>query len=382
MKMNRALRTWTVGILLGWMSAGLAGECRLSVISPDQVTQLLLGKTRVEFSQLADRGEAWVEAFVQRARGTGVSSSPQGPRSREVVEANNWVRSITESWAPQGESFVWLPTGQAQQGWARQVRHARVVGVERLGGGTNGVVKVTQVDGQGQRFQSIFKPLAQSAPVRDGFFETHPQDFLRFLFHVREIRAQAIYGRILQSYWRHGGRAPIQLPETLEAVLVHEGKSYGVGSLQQWSMGLEVEAVRRQDPTRVAYWRGTREWQEMEVVVRVLDYLFGNSDRFPKKPGEEAIKNLMVEMRRDGDREVLVRANLIDNGLGVPGHRDFSIDQAPVNAHLPRALVLALHDVYQARQLMRRQEESYFPSWALDDLYARWGEVVNRYPTR
>ncbi|MCC7404619.1 MAG: hypothetical protein IT288_09510 [Bdellovibrionales bacterium] len=382
MKVNYLGWAVLVGIILGLVPLGLAGECRLSIISPDQVTQLLLGKSRIEFSQLSDRGEAWVEAFMQRARGVGVSSSREVPRSREVIDANNWIRTITESWAPNGESFVWLPTSQSHLGWARQVRRSRIVGVERLGGGTNGVLKVIQADDQGQRFQSIFKPLAQSAPVRDGFFETQPKEFLRFLFHVREVRAQSFYGRILESYWRHGGHAPIHVPETLEAVLVHEGKSYGVGSLQQWSMGLEVEAVRRQDPTRVAYWRGTREWQEMEVVVRVLDYLFGNSDRFPKKPDEEAIKNLMVEMRRDGDREVLVRANLIDNGLGVPGHRDFSIDQAPVNAHLSRALVLALHDVYQARQLMRRQEESYFPSWALDDLFARWGEIVNRYPNR
>ncbi|MCB0386274.1 MAG: hypothetical protein KDD43_12850, partial [Bdellovibrionales bacterium] len=375
-----------VFLLTGWLQA-FGGTCRPLNVSPGMVDQLLAGHLQVDFTRDPALGEVWIEALLPKTRGIGLSEIRGEPEAGEVVKANEWIKKISESslMAPVTtpglhSSFVWLSSSRSSAGWAKKVKLAPVVSVKRLGGGTNGVYRVTQLDASGKEFHSVFKPLGASRPVQDAYYQRNAKDFLRFLFHVREVRAESLYGRILQAYWRHGGQAPIHLPETLEAVLVFEGKSYGVGSLQKWAMGTEVESIRQSDPTRFAFWRGTQRWQEMESVVRVLDYIFGNSDRFPKKDGEESVKNIFVEMGWMEGREVLRRANLIDNGLGLPGHRDYTIDQIPIGDHVPWTLKKALHEVIGQEMEIRREQEAFFPREGLDEVFRRWREVINRYP--
>ncbi|MCB0367189.1 MAG: hypothetical protein H6624_14920 [Bdellovibrionaceae bacterium] len=385
---NLVIQSWLIlTICFGFAAESTAGSCRPTNVSEGQVTSLLNGKADLAVMPDRAHAESLLERLLVRTRGMELSESRGEPRSHEVEAANQWIKKITESRGMDGRdplsqepSFVWLPSMKSSEGWAQKVRTSSVVGVKALGGGTNGVYRVTQVDNSGREFHSVFKPVGESRPVRSGYAKTNPRDFLRFLFHVREIRAESLYGWILQAYWRNGGIAPVHVPETLEVVLVHKGKSYGVGSLQKWAMGMEVEGVRQSDPTRFAFWRGTREWQEMESVVRVLDYIFGNSDRFPKKDGEEAVKNLFVEMDWVDGREILRRANLIDNGLGVPGHRDYTIDQIPLADHVPWALKKALHEVIGQEATIRQEQKDYFPREGLDDVFQRWQQVLQRYP--
>ena len=369
---------------LGFSPELNASLCRERQAEIPGIEVILEGKAVLNPASLGSQAEYWLEQLLPRTRGKKLWNVSDLASADEVVRANEVIQKITSfqvtELGKKPGSRVWVPAGQSQAGWAQKLRLSKVISMEPLGGGTNGAYRVVHEDNKAQRFFTVFKPLAESRPVQDKYYQKNPRDFLRFLFHVREVRASSLYKPILKKYWDKGGKAPIHLPETVEGVLVHKGKSYGVGSFQKWAKGLEVEDIRDLDPTRIEHWRGTEQWREAEAVVRVLDYVFGNSDRFPKKDGEEAIKNIFAEMEWNNEREILRRMNLIDNGLGIPGHIDFTIDQIPIAKHVPRALKEALHELISQEALIRQQQENHFPQWGLDDVFRRWRQVLIRYP--
>jgi hypothetical protein len=172
----------------------------------------------------------------------------------------------------------------------------------------------------------------------------------------REVSAVAIIEDFLKNASsRRQGLSPIALPVTVEALLVYEGQSYGLGSIQ---MFVEAEA-------------STKEFVEqsgLEPRLRTIDYILGNPDRLSNFglgiPHYETPN--YANILRDS-RTGLV--SLIDNAFGRPGPREFSLKYAPPAEQIPTDLADAILTFDTVR--FRVSHSALLPPEGIEDVIAR-----------
>ncbi len=366
-----------------------AAECALTTFSSAEFDRdfrrlviSFLGESKLSDSNT-------LEILMPLSRGIHLSGGESHPISREVVLANNAIMRITERL---GRTYI----SERQAGnygnstvikqWVSWLAEADAIKVNSLGGGVNDSKKVTfRHRGDGSERVMVYKSLAGSLPVRDGYFDANPIDFRRFIFHAREVRSHDFYEFILSRYRENGGRATIDVPTTLEGALVVNGEAYGVGSFQEFQKGfVDLNEFQSKDWQAWEVLRSTPEWREAEAVLRTIDFIYGNSDRLRKRENENIDKNLMIDVTvtRNENGQVSARLNgirLIDNGIGLPGHSDYTIDLAPVRDHVPPALraALASRNENDFKELTKDQSNFIYPA-GIQDYIRRFVEAQNR----
>jgi hypothetical protein len=134
-----------------------------------------------------------------------------------------------------------------------------------------------------------------------------------------------------------------------------------------------------------------REWQDIAVVIKVLDYTFGNIDRLIV-PGVKIDydKNLMVNFfdpNAAAANQTAVQSlrpwtplgvALIDNGLGLPGRDWYTSDKLVSAKDMPAGLREAFLSQQDKVDGLLASEVDYFVDWGLRDFAKRYDQVVKR----
>jgi hypothetical protein len=241
--------------------------------------------------------------------------------------------------------------------------HEPIARVEPLGGGKNTTLLVTFVNG----VRGVFKPMTGELGYGDRARST---DWILF---PREVSAYDLVERGLFE----GGERRAFVPVTVETVLVHDGVTYGVGSLQFFEEGfVSLSKLIAEKPADWERLRATREWHEAEAFARTVDFMLGNYDRFPNtKHRNGNLSNVMVKLEADGS----FRMALIDNGIGRnvdPGRWDFGLDNCPLREHIPAELKRAILEFDESA--VRRRYATSLPADGLEEFFARVRAVRER----
>ena len=129
--------------------------------------------------------------------------------------------------------------------------------------------------------------------------------------------------------------------------------------------------------------RSSPLWKESESVVRTVDFVYGHSDRFRKKPGENMDKNVMIQVDAgvdSGGRYVRLQGvGLIDNDLGVPGHADFDISLAPIREHVSDPMKKAINSISaEELEVTITREKPFLPMNGIRDYARRLRDIAAR----
>ena len=248
--------------------------------------------------------------------------------------------------------------------------HEPIVSVETLGGGWNETYLV--------KFQSghfgVFKPFVGQKNM--GPDQSAWKNRVAF---VRETTAVSIVEDFLGNrVSREQGHSKITVPETQEILLVHNGVSYGLGSVQLYVHGVEnASALQTRAPQEWSRLLQSKEWSEFEVRGRILDYVLGNPDRFEyagfRIPHYAAsnYNNIMIPKNLKGPSDL--QFVLIDNAFGRPGLPDFSAKYLPDAKQIPGDLARAIMNFDEAA--FRKQFRETLPEDGVNDVILRIHEL-------
>lgn len=216
--------------------------------------------------------------------------------------------------------------------------HEPIVSIRNLGGGWNETKVVTFANGQ----RAVFKPFFGQRNIRG------PQGWSTRLAFTREVTAVPIIEDFLGNRRsRESGVSSVVVPETVEVILAHQGKSYGLGSLQAFKDGFETAGpLRKTNPARWTELTEDPLWVPLEARIRTIDFILGNPDRF-ENPGFSVehyklanLNNLLIgQVERSG-----IEVALIDNALGRPGKPEFDIKYLPSADKIPVDLAEAVKE--------------------------------------
>lgn len=334
------------------------------------------------------------------ARGVNLSLKNGIAASYEVYLANEAIRSIVER---RKKTYV-APFqaaahrfGKEAEKLAKSISGAEIVSIRKLdeNAGVNDslIVSMKFKDESTQKF--LFKSAAGAKSFLDKYYDKNPNDFLNFINFTREARAANFYHLILDNMPKdESPGAELFVPTTLEVALYHDGVSYGMGSLQRFVDPTFEDIVEHQNGHRKD-WQNTiskmREWQDIAVVIKVLDFTFGNIDRLIV-PGvkNDYDKNLMVKFfdpNATADSQTGTQAMrpwsplgvaLIDNGLGLPGRDWYTTDKLVSAKDMPSGLKAAIRSQQEKVDGLLAGEVEYFVDWGLRDFAKRYKQVVQR----
>lgn len=179
--------------------------------------------------------------------------------------------------------------------------------------------------------QAIFKPMGSEPGYAN---LERPAEHILF---TREVNAYDMAEHWLgNARARERGQSHVEVPTTAEVVLVHQGVSYGVGSLQYVQPGLVAIAdFMRSHPTDWAKLTHAPAWQETLDRIRTIDFLLGYAERLANSRfGRNQFDHLMIHYESK-DRFTLV---MIENGIRRGSARGIEIDNLPAKEHIPHDL--------------------------------------------
>jgi hypothetical protein len=334
------------------------------------------------------------------ARGVNLSLKNGVAASYEVYLSNEAIKGIV---ARKKKTYV-APFqasshrfGKETEKIAKSIAGAEILAIRKLNenAGVNDSLIVTMKfkDETTQKF--LFKSAAGSKSFSDKYYDKNPNDFLNFINYTRESRAANFFHLILDNMPKaESQNADVFVPLTLEVALFHDGVSYGMGSLQRFVDPSYVDIVEHQNGHRKD-WQSTiskmREWQDIVVVIKVLDFTFGNIDRLIV-PGvkNDYDKNLMVKFfdpnAAAADQTTAqglrpwspLGVALIDNGLGLPGRDWYTSDKLVSAKDMPAGLKEAFRGQQDRVDGLLASEVDYFVDWGLRDFAKRYNQVLKR----
>ncbi len=340
---------------------------------------MLLGQSKLS-------NEFTIQSLNLMARGVALSMKDRQYASYETNLANRSVRFIIDR---RKENYI-APFQARGYRFASEVdetveklKNAKIEKIKALSAnkGINESLIVTFRYEDGQTSKFLYKPATGTDPFTIYYYDDAPNDFLNFINFTRESRAANFQHLVLDPLTKidpQFGR--IFTPLTLEVALYHNGHSYGLGSLQKFVDPSYTDIMESQR-TETDKWHrsifGSRAWQEASVVVKTLDFLFGNNDRM-LVPGvkDDYDKNMMVQFKDDGT--TLKGVALIDNGIGIPGRDWYTIDKLVSPSDMPLALKEALRAAEPQLDAMLAKEVHYFVPWGLQDFRKRYYQVLDR----
>jgi hypothetical protein len=344
--------------------------------------------------------ELTIQTLNLIARGVNLSLKNGAAASYEVYLANEAIRGIV---ARKKKTYV-APFqasshrfGKETEKLAKSISGAEILSIRKLkeNAGVNDSLIVTMKFKDDTTAKFLFKSAVGSKSFTDKYYDKNPNDFLNFINYTREARAANFFHLILDNMPKSSEQsADVFVPLTFEIALYHDGVSYGLGSLQRFVDSSYVDIVEHQNGHR-SEWQNTisnmREWQDIAVVIKVLDYTFGNIDRLIV-PGVKIDydKNLMVKFfdpnaaAADQTAAQSLRpwtplgVALIDNGLGLPGRDWYTSDKLVSAKDMPAGLREAFLSQQDKVDGLLASEVDYFVDWGLRDFAKRYNQVVKR----
>lgn len=267
------------------------------------------------------------------------------------------------------------------------LEHEPVESVKKLGGGLNETLLVKFKNGK----KAVFKP--RSGEV--AFSSNDPQwvDFPR----------EASFSPLVEEFLGNAASAesPVAVTKAVPAVLVHDGKNYGLGSLQNFADGyFNIEEISG-NPRYAKVWETIMkqpQWTALTSRIRAIDYIAGNYDRLPLNinyrinPKNFLIRLDDVDFTDPAKAEAQLRhanwdhlhAVLIDNGLGRnsvdAGKFDINgFGHFPLRQDVPPDLREAILHFDEAR--FREAMKDRLPAFGIDDVIRRVRDAQNRLRT-
>jgi hypothetical protein len=270
------------------------------------------------------------------------------------------------------------------------LKHEPIQSVKALGGGINETLLVTFQNGD----KAVFKP-------RAGEF-SYKANLEQYVDYIREVSFNPLAEDFLGNQSaREAGKSPLLVTKSEVAAFAFEGKSYGVGSIQNFKNGyFDVEKISG-DPRYAAVWQEVKkqpEWAALTNRIRAIDYIAGNYDRLALDINYRSTpKNFMLKLEgidfSDPEKAVQqlkgadwskLQAALIDNGLGrnsVDAEK-FNIDgfgHFPLRADIPPDLREAILHFDEAKY--RESMKNLLPAFGIEDVIRRVREAQNRIRT-
>ena len=249
--------------------------------------------------------------------------------------------------------------------------NAKIISVSPLGGGYNTTLLVKFENG----LKAIFKPLLGQNNLGDR------NNWSSNVAFVREVSAVAIIEKYLgNKKSRQLGYSQIITPNTIETILVHNDKSYGLGSLQMFLPEFEtLTSIKNKslfDSDRIL---NSTHWKSQESRIRIFDFVLGNPDRLPN-PGYRDLNfaqaNYSNIMIANNKREELIQIALIDNAMGRPGPVEMSSHYLPSADQIPNDLRFAIFN-FNAKEF-REEMYNILPKQGIEDLITRV-HIVKEY---
>ena len=334
--------------------------------------------------------EVTLQILNQVVRGVNLSRKGKRSAAYEVNIANHAIRAIVlarkQGYVAPGQASSHR-MGESVRELEQKLRSAKVRGIKALGEGkgVNDSLVVTMRYGDGATETFLYKPALGSKAFADKYYDKNPDDFLNFINFTRESRAANFMHFVLDEMAeKERGFEKIFVPETFEVALYSAGTSFGMGSLQRFVSSDFVDIMKHQRENRQAWVQDigkNREWRDIVVTIKVLDYMFGNIDRLIV-PGikDDYDKNLMVNLfpPSEGVGWRVGGVALIDNGLGLPGRDWYTVDKLVAGGNFPGVLRDALRTKAGSLPELLKQEHNYFVSWGLKDFDQRFRNAVNR----
>lgn len=327
-----------------------------------------------------------IQTLNLMARGVGLSK--KGPVYASY-ESNLAARAIQFIVSRMQQSYIAPHQASAYRlgddvaSAVEDLKTAKIVRIKGVGKnkGINDTKIVTFESPSGEQTKYLYKPAIGTEPFSAAYFDANPNDFLNFINFTREARAAHFHHLVLDRLAEIDPKYQIIFsPVTLEAALYHDGVSYGLGSLQKFLDEGYTDIVESQSEQRNE-WNGqvfhSDEWRSSSVVVKVLDFMFGNNDRL-LVPGvkDDFDKNLMVKFLTG--QFVLSGVALIDNGIGIPGRDWYTPDRLVSTDHIPGEVKQALREQVGELDEMLAGEVHYFVPWGLRDYRKRYHQVLDR----
>jgi hypothetical protein len=294
---------------------------------------------------------------------------------RDLNRAEEAIRGIADRMGSHPARF----TADSPRTDARDIlRHEPIESIKSHGGGINLTLTVKFVNGQ----KAIFKPREGEVEYRH-----HNPNFVEF---TRELTTEDIVEDFLGNrVAREAGVSPLTVNPAEAVVLVHDGKNYGLGSLQTFADGyFDIEKIAL-DHRYGAVWSFLRhqpKWKKIEKRIRTIDYIQGNFDRLPLAINDRDYpKNFMIRINdvdfsnpeeaarqlQSADMNTL-SISLIDNGLGRNSLPQFSIDTPghfPLRADIPDDLKDAILNFDEERFRLRML--GMLPEFGIQDFINR-----------
>lgn len=314
-------------------------------------------------------GPETIQRLIPIAEGASYVSS------RELIRAADAIHGITDRTGSYPTRF--------QADYPRTdlrdiLRYEPIESIKNHGGGMN----LTYVVKFQNALKAIFKP-------REGEvdYQHHNPNYVEF---SRELTTEAIVEDFLGNRAaRESGVSPLTINPSEAVVLVHDGRNYGLGSLQAFADGyFDIQKIAT-DLHYGASWSFLRHqpiWKEIEKRIRTIDFIQGNYDRLPLAiNGRMYPKNFMIRIDgvdfsnseealsqlRSADLNTL-RVSLIDNGLGRNSNSPFTIDPPghfPLRADIPDDLKEAILNFDEGR--FRSEMSAILPDFGIQDLINR-----------
>jgi len=299
-----------------------------------------------------------LEALLPIVRGNGAWSREEVKRANELITQLQWKHAsdvpdlmIPKEYKTLENFFDIKPEAFTE---------SPITDIKRMGDGSG--INETYVINFQNGNRAIFKPLygENSFPKMDS-----PLSSINF---IREANAHLLY----KKYFSH---PKITVPITIEAFLNHNGKSYGIGSIQMFKAGYNTVSAKYD--TEPFSWnnvhriwerqRADLRWSYYAPWVQTFDYILGNVDRFPhhKAPNGNP-NNLLVQEDLDGGLKVA----LIDNAKGR-GYR-IPLDYLPNAKDIPQDLRERIKSIGNTEL----NEMRYIFGWQLSD--AAIEDIISR----
>ncbi len=211
--------------------------------------------------------------------------------------------------------------------------------------------------------KAIFKPFAS-----EEHYGSREADAGTILFS-REIGAYEIVEFWLKNREsREVGLSAVFVPETIETLLVHQGRSYGVGSLQAFQNGfVTAEELSREMTPLWNELRSAARYTQAEARIRTLDWLLGNYDRLPNSIHTRGnYTNFMIGLDQGSQGFEIA---MIDNGFGQGRRSGFWLRDLPTPEQIPADLAQAIREL--DLPLFRQTNEGRLSQIAIDDFCER-----------
>jgi hypothetical protein len=181
--------------------------------------------------------------------------------------------------------------------------------------------------------RAIFKPY--SLEIHYQARELPPWEIM----YAHEVGAyEFVEAWLKNSEARARGLSRVFVPPTVEALIVHDGRSYGLGALQEFQEGfVPLSEIRRNQPELWTRLMNHPQVEESLSRIRTLDWLIGNFDRLPNSVSPEGNwGNLMVRMIDNSPENA--QFAMIDNGVGQGCYGSFWLNDLPAISRIPEDL--------------------------------------------